>query len=233
MIRIFFSSLRRWRFSTAVLLSGLFVASSHAQSCDVDSAGKTRGRHGLKGHFNRCADIPPGALPMPNGYFVRNFQALQAGKAEIDDFTIYYNEWYMGGMELGPFGVNHLFTIAKRLPECPHPVILQPTGDLQVDTARQQKVISILLNAGLADAPNRVLLAPPMALDLDGMESQRIYLQMLIPSGGRGQMGAGAGYLSGLGNLSGFGAGFGSGFGGFGNFGGFGSGFGGRGLFGY
>jgi hypothetical protein len=229
MFHLLAGSLRRWRFSTAMLLSGLFVASSHAQSCGVASPSCLFGRPGLMGRIDRCSTIPPGALPMPNGHFVRSFQALQTHKAEADDFTIYYNEWFMGGMELGPFGLHHLGSIAKRLPECAHPVVIQPTGQGEVDVARQRKVIEMLLNAGVADAPNRVVLASPKALDLDGMEAPRIYQQMLTPqnSSGYGSFQNGnnfAGSLGGFGNLSGFGSGFGSGYG---------MGFGGRGLFGY
>ena len=229
MIQIFSLTLRRVRFSTAVLLSGLFVASSHAQSCGASGPCSLFGRPGLMGRIDRCATVPPGALPMPNGYFVRNIQSLQKQKAEADDFTIYYNEWFMGGMDLGPFGLHHLGSIAKRLPECAHPVVIQPTGQAEVDVARQRKIIEMLLNAGVVDAPNRVVLASPKALDLDGMEAPRIYQQMLTPqaSSGYGAFQQGnnfAGSLGSFGSLSGFGSGFGPGFG---------SGFGGRGLFGY
>ena len=52
--------------------------------------------------------------PAPNGTFVRQHMLVQTNKAEMDDFVVYLNEWYMGGKELGPYGEYHMAQMAQR-----------------------------------------------------------------------------------------------------------------------
>lgn len=210
--------LRAWLLPL-VVLSGLTLVGG----CTCGSfAG--RGQHLV----NKCPDIEPGALPQPNGSFVKAFQDVQATKAEADDFVIYTNEWFMGETELGPFGQNHLKRIAIRLPKEPVPVVIQESFNPELDQIRQRKVVDALASAGIPDAHLRVIVGPPAALDLDGNEGPRIYRQMLVPQ--NYGYGNNMGRFGGLGGLGGWGGMGGWGGGGFGFFGG---GLGGGNFFGY
>jgi hypothetical protein len=177
-------------------------------------------------YIDNCSDIPQGAIPQPVGTYVNMYLNREAGKAESDDFVIYYNEWNDEQPVLGPFGAEHIRRIASRLPYVPFPVIVQPEPDKQVlNSVRRQAVIDVLVAAGINDAANRVFLDRPAAEGLFGEEAERIYPQLI--RGGFGGFGGGGGYgaLGFGGGMGGFGGGFG-GFGGGGGFGGFGGGFG-------
>lgn len=170
---------------------------------------------------DNCSDIPQGAIPAPNGYFVRKWQSQQITKAEADDFTIYLHEWYKGGTEPGPYGRYHLDNICKRLPSVPFPVVIQPGESDEINAQRRSLVVARLLNSGIADADQRVILARPIPGGTYGDEAERIYNQMIQNQGTN----------SGFNSPFGFGGGAGGFGGGFGGFGGFGGGFGGRGGF--
>jgi hypothetical protein len=164
-------------------------------------------------HIDNCSTIPKGAIPEPNGIYVKRFQQVQSDKAEIDDFVIYKHEWYKGGTELGPYGTYHLGMILKRLPDVPFAVMLEESQDPGLNTARRMQVVTKLAAAGVPDADARVVLGFPEPKGLYGDETARIYYQMLISGGATGGYG-----------------GFGGGFGGFGGGGFGGGGFGGGGF---
>ncbi|MER3416616.1 MAG: hypothetical protein C4297_10440 [Gemmataceae bacterium] len=130
---------------------------------------------------DNCSDVPPGALPAPAGTYVREFQNVQAGKAEMDDFVIYKHEWYMGGKDLGPYGLYHLDQIARRLPEVPFPVMIQAHADPELNEARRQTVIAQLAMRGIQDAQERVVVGYPAAEGLYGEEAEWMYEQMIAP----------------------------------------------------
>ena len=205
--------------------------------CCHDSCGKGCGWGGWggcgTGHcstslFNKCADVPCGALPAPLGSFVRRFEKIQADKAEADDFIVYLCEWYMGGEDLGPYGEYHMKLMANRLAEVPFQVVVQPCPDRDQNERRKMKVIEALGASGFPDAPNRVVIAYPDVEGLDGNEAPRIYYQMLQRGIFNNRIGSGGGAGGGFGGGGQFGGG--SNFGGFGgggggsNFGGFGGG---------
>jgi len=167
---------------------------------------------------------PPVYCPQANGTSVHAAIDMQRSKADLDHFVIYNHEWYMDGVELGPYGMAHLETLARRLPESVHPVMIQPSMNPPLDMRRQMEIVDMLAKNGVTDAATRVIVGHPRALDLDGNEAPRIYRQELVPS-----------FSPYYGNFNRFGAfngfsnyGFGYGGGGFGMFGGTGAG-----LFGF
>lgn len=170
---------------------------------------------------DKCAVVPRGAQPAPNGYYLHQWMGRQASKAEADDFVIYNNMWYMGGTTLGPLGKYQLDMIARRLNREPFPVVIATSKDPAVDQARREAVLATLAQVGFAD-PTRVIIAFPAAEGLYGEEAFRVYNALLsIGQYTRGGIG-------GFGGLGGFGSGFGYGgfgylpYGGFGTFGRFG-----------
>ncbi len=180
----------------------------------------------LFGIFDKCSTIEQGAIPAPSGTYLSGWQALQAEKAEADDFVIYNYEWYMGKEELGPFGNYHIGEIAKRMIHSDQVVMIQTSEHKDVDQARLEKVVSALAMAGVPDAPNRVLVGYPRAEGIYGEEAPQIYGQYINRNQFNQGFGAGLGRGGlgnfGFGNFGGFGGGFVGGFGNFGGFGGFG-----------
>jgi hypothetical protein len=174
-------------------------------------------------HIDSGATIPPGAIPAPSGSYVREAFSRQYAKAEADDFTIYLHEWYKGGEQPGPYGWYHIQQIVRRLPKVPFPVVIQPAPSLEkLNESRRRFVVTSLLNAGITDAEQRVILGFPEAGGLYGDEIEPIYERMLTRPQNQG-FGFGGGLVPGF-SQPGFGTGFGT-FGG--GFGGFGGGFGG------
>jgi len=120
------------------------------------------------------ANLPGGAVAPPNGSHVREFQHLQAVKAEADDFVIYKNEWCRGGAVPGPFGLYHLNEIARRAVGSPFPVVIQPDLDPAVNESRREVVVRHLLAAQVADAQTRVIIALPQAEGMSGLDAERL-----------------------------------------------------------
>jgi uncharacterized membrane protein YgcG len=201
---------KRWLLASSVL-PGCLVAGCHAP---------------YQSRLDKCASIIPGSLPAPNGSFVRQHQLVQTNKAEMDDFVVYLQEWYMGGKELGPYGEYHIVQMAQRLPSVPNwPILIQVAPDPVLNEIRRRVVIEKLANCGVPDAALRVQLGRPEAEGLNGPESFRVYQGLLFNTGynqGGGGFGGGGFGGAGFGGNIGFGGG-GGGFGG----GGFGGGFGG------
>ncbi len=178
------------------------------------------GCHGAT-HTPACADIPPGAIPQNSGTYTCQWQTAQAERAEQDDFVIYLNEWSLRTTTLAHCGQAHLARLADRLPACATPVIVQPSGEPELDQARQSAIVELLAARGVGIPSDRVVIATPKAEGLYGFEAPRIirgYSQTGTFSSGAG--GTGVGFGGGAGTN--FGTGFGSGYGGGGfNTGGF------------
>lgn len=144
--------------------------------------------------FDPCPDFPPGAMPPKTGTHVRQIMDMQSMKAEADDFVIYKNEWFMGGVDLGPYGKYHLQQIAQRLPSVPFPVVIQTTTDPRLNELRRLEVVKALSLAGLGDVEQRVVVGFPEGEGLYGDEAERIYGQMIQGGGNPYGGGFGTGY---------------------------------------
>jgi hypothetical protein len=151
----------------------------------------------------QCRTVPPGAIPAPSGTYMRQWEAREVVKAALDAFVLYANEWYMGGLELGPYGRRHLDRLAKGLPGVPYPVVIQPDVSPVWTETRRQLVIQYLADHGVPDAAQRVVVGFPLAEPLFGEEAPPAYLQMLSPQQGTGGGYGGAGFgTGGLGGLA-------------------------------
>jgi hypothetical protein len=181
---------------------------------------------GLKERWHAArAARPQAPYPAPFGAHVRSFITAQTAKADGADFTIFLDEWYLGGAKLGPFGQRHLLALAPVLGQVPTPVLIQCGLDPELDQQRRMYVVEQLSIKGIADADQRVVLGFPEAEGLDGEFSERIYLSMIYRSTGGilGRNGFRSGIFSNIGAFGGLGAfGGGIGMGGIGGFGGLG-----------
>ena len=158
-----------------------------------------------------CATVTPGALPMPNGWFLANWHSRMRAGAVADRFVIYGHEWYQGGLLLGPYGMRHLEAIAANLPSAPYPVVIEPVGPPEVVAARRSTIVALLTQKGVPDADQRVIVGFGKA---EGLRYNDMPI-MRQGQGGRGQMGIG-GIGGGLGGIGGGIGGVGGGFGGMG-----------------
>jgi hypothetical protein len=137
-------------------------------------------------------------MPEPNGAFVHRMQEIQATKAQASEFVFFLDEWFKGGIVLGPYGTYHLSHIVPKLPNVPYPVVIQPSPEPALNETRRQQIVAALVKLGVADAEQRVLIAYPDAEGLYGEEAPRIYCEMLRPRNGLygayGGVGAFGGY---------------------------------------
>lgn len=190
------------------LIVWLHVGASFAllHAVIVCSAGEPRGN---------CPTITPGAMPAPNGSFIRQWQQRQIAKAAMDRFVIYRHEWHGDGTAPGPYGKYHLEQIAQALPGVPFQVVIQPDPIEHKNVFRRQEVVNYLLAHGVTDAAERVVVGYPRAEGLYGDEAFRVYRGILQGGFGGGFGGGGLGGGLGLGSFGGVG-GAGSGMGGLG-----------------
>ena len=105
----------------------------------------------------------PVDLPAPTGDHVREFEAVQVTKAKATNFVFFLNEWYMGGINLGPMGLRHLQFIIDELHATPRLVYIQPTLDPELDDKRRLTIINALARSGMTDAECDELLAEELA----------------------------------------------------------------------
>ncbi|MFL5330640.1 MAG: hypothetical protein ACJ8C4_17190 [Gemmataceae bacterium] len=180
------------------LTGGGLVLVGLLAGCGLDS-GSVRGMHS-----GEAKDI--GTWPPPNGSYLYRWKEEQDNRAEASDFTIFLTEWYMGGTDLGPYGLHHLGDIAKRLPTVRFPVVIEPHLDTNLNEKRRELVVQVLTNQGFADAESRVVIAFPQAEFMYGEEGVVTFNQMLF--GGNNGRGRG-GYNNQNGGMGGYGGGFG------------------------
>lgn len=163
---------------------------------------------------DRCADMPPGAMPAAMGTYACQWQNAQTARGEEDDFVVYQYEWLGGGVQLGPDGRRHAALIAARLPEVPFAVVIAASGNEELDQQRRLAMVEHLASHGLGEADGRVVVGYPEAEGLYGAEAERLGDQWLLGRGaGRqgGILGGGGfgGYGGGGFGLGGFGGGMG------------------------
>ncbi|QDU98855.1 hypothetical protein [Lignipirellula cremea] len=150
---------------------------------------------------DKCADIPPGAIPQ-TGAHVAGWQSAQAALAERDDLVVYQYEWIGETAELGPFGSRHVDELMHRcLNVEPGAIILEPSGVVSIDVARQSTLIARLASHGVPDAESRVLLGYSKAEGLYGQEALPLSAGYLR-SGSRTGNGLGGGSFGGGGRGS-------------------------------
>jgi hypothetical protein len=126
-------------------------------------------------------DIPSGAIPQPNGTYVRLHTERQANNAEASDFIMFMHEWTPDSVSLGPYGQRHLLQMTARLVSEQYSIIIEPSTDPALDERRRAAVAKHLLENQIPDAENRVLVSVPTAEGIFAEESTRIFKGALNP----------------------------------------------------
>ena len=179
-------------------LAGMFAAAAVAGGC-----GHWGRPHGVQ------RPLPP--PPAPNGSLSSQIWRSQEHNAEASDFVVHEHEFALQGIRLNYAGEDHVKQIAARLHAgMQFPVIVQrsrhsvrPTDQYQypvqlnpqLDMARREVVVQSLLAMGIADAEQRVVVAPALTPPYTAGEAQAAYLQGLQSGfGGSGFGGGGGGF---------------------------------------
>lgn len=156
---------------------------------------------------------PLGTLSDPNWQ-------IQEANAEASDFVIYQHEFTMNSVRLNMAGEDHVKQIAARLRSDQSPPVviersmttarentefkypIHPNPDL--DMRRREVVVACLVELGIPDADQRVVVAPAFAEGYEATEATRAYYRGLMGNYGYGGYGGGFGG-GGFGPFSGFG----------------------------
>jgi len=125
------------------------------------------------GWVDPCADIPAGAIPQPAGTFTHRWYSQQAALADHDDFVIYQYEW-QGENLLSPFGQRHLEGLADRLISEPEQILIETSGNPELDSSRRDFLVNALASRDVPSAQQRVTVSYPAAEGLHGREAQGV-----------------------------------------------------------
>ncbi|MCH2130162.1 MAG: hypothetical protein MK179_13525 [Pirellulaceae bacterium] len=146
----------------------------------------------------------PQSRPFPLGNVSDAFWETQQANAEAADFIFYHHEFRAKTAEVAPGTKRHLESVALRLEHVPFPVVIEQSKHdryPKLDEKRRQVIVEHLTRMGVADAQERVIIAPSFVLGYSASEAVQAYYATF----GNGGYGAGQGA-----------GGFGRGFGGFG-----------------
>ncbi len=142
----------------------------------------------------------------PLGASVYAFGRAQAGNAEAAQMVLCRADFVEGSAALTPRGREQLAKIALHLSRNFYPLIIEPTLCApELDQARVLEVMNALGHCGFAVPPQRVVIGPPPAVGLSGVEAGIIYNNLLNQtfSGGARAGGGGGGPIEGGGRPGG------------------------------
>lgn len=127
----------------------------------------------------KSEDIPPGAMPLPLGSSVREFNHRQATKGRADSYVFYRYEWSLETAQLTDWGRRHLSRVLSTVHRESFPVIIETSGDERLDEARRRVIIAALAQHQLDYPERRVLVSHPNSLDISGDEGVIIQQQFI------------------------------------------------------
>ena len=175
-------------------------------------------------HHHECCPPRP-SPPPPLGYLIDPVWQNQERNAEASDFIVHQHEFQGDSARLNDLGEAHVKQIAVRACKDPFPILVEPSStawreetkykypihpDPKLDRKRRAVIVRALQEMGVADAEQRVVIAPPYTPGFEEFEADQAYRQGFSQGSGFGFGGFGGG-----GGGGGFGGG-GFGGGGFG-----------------
>jgi hypothetical protein len=174
--------------------------------------------HGGKhGKCDKCAFMGD-IQPKPLGTISDPIWQQQESNAEASDFVVHEHEWTGNSIVLNAAGVEHVKQIAARSAEVPFPIIVERSsmspkantryqfpvhGDEELDMQRRTLLVQALAQMGVADAEQRVLVAPALTPGFQEFEAERAYMRGFSGYGFGGGGGAFGGGLGGAGGVGG------------------------------
>lgn len=186
---------------SSLACTGLFIGCSACEKC---------------GYMGDITPQPLGTLSDP-------VWQQQETNAEASDFVIYEHEWRGNTVDLNLAGKEHVKQIAARAAETPFPILIERSSmsvdpesrfrypvnnDPELDAARRQFLVMALVQMGVHDAEDRIVISPALAPGYTGFQAEPAYYRgMMIGGGGAGGRGGMGGGFGG-GGMGGGGGGF-------------------------
>jgi hypothetical protein len=118
-------------------------------------------------------------MPEPLGQHVNRFFSVQTANVAPARFIFFPSEWYMGGHELGPLGSQHLVAVAHATSKGTYPIVVEASGNPDLDEARRLQLVMELQRLGMHDADNRVVVHLPSGVGLRGEQAELTYQSWL------------------------------------------------------
>lgn len=171
---------------SAITCSGLFIGCTACEKCGY------------------MGDI----TPQPLGTISDPVWQQQETNAEASDFVIHEHEWKGNTLELNLAGKDHVKQIAARTEETPFPVIVERStmsvdhesrfkypvnNDPELDLARRKFMVQALLQMGVYDAEERVVISPALTPGYTGFQAEAAYYRGMSNRGGGFGGGGGGG----------------------------------------
>jgi hypothetical protein len=106
-----------------------------------------------------------------------HYQTMEAN-AEAADFILHQHEFVGETSELTPDGKDHLLEIAARARSAPFPILVERSENNStpsLDERRRATIAQALVDRGVADAPERTIIAPAYGKGLTGGEAEANY----------------------------------------------------------
>jgi len=168
-------------------------------------------------YWEKCGGMGD-ITPKPLGTISDQVWKQQESNAEASDFVVYEHEWTGNSTQLNDAGIEHVKQIAARSDSVPFPIIVQRSSmsvregtkygfpihnDEELDLQRREFLVSALLQLGVQDADQRILVAPALTPGFQSFEAERAYGQSMNMGGmgmgmggmGMGGMGGGGGFF--------------------------------------
>jgi hypothetical protein len=101
-----------------------------------------------------------------------HYETMQAN-GEAADFILHQNDFVGSTSELSPAGKDHVLEIAARARSAPFPVLIERSENNTtpaLDEHRRASIAQVLVDLGIADAPQRTIVAPAYGKGLTGRE---------------------------------------------------------------
>jgi hypothetical protein len=103
-----------------------------------------------------------------------HYETMQAN-GQAAKFIVHQFEFVGSTSELSPAGKDHILEIAARARTVPFPVLIERTennANPTLDEHRRASIAQVLLDLGIADAPQRTVVAPAYGKGLSGRDAE-------------------------------------------------------------
>jgi len=124
--------------------------------------------------WDRCADIPPGAIPQPLGTYACGWQQVHTNAADINKLTIYRAEWIGASAELSPFGKRHLADLPDLALRLGSPIVIEVSENQELDQLRLAYIQDVLSKTDFPEPQEWVVLGYAKAEPMYGFEAPSV-----------------------------------------------------------
>lgn len=115
----------------------------------------------------------------PHGDAVYSAFGAQVANGHAARMILYQYDFTRSKPTLNQRGYLELLEIAQRLPRTPSPLVIQPSGDADLDAARRATVVAHLNELPFPVPEERVVTAIPQVAGLDGIDAVRVHQRLL------------------------------------------------------